>query len=269
MNEQEYKKYLKDYSDNILFEPVKGDKGDVGDKGDKGDQGDKGEKGDKGDQGETGEKGKRGYKGTDGLDGKDGIDGSPDSPLEIANKLNTLKEVIDASVIKGAVSKTEFETRDKKVLDGMARIDGRIKLIDQRWGGHGGGSGSGTVKSVTATAPLTSSSGINPDISTSMSTNKLIGRGTAGTGVMEEITIGSNLTLSGTTLSATSGGLSLLTPTGTVNGVNDTFTFTSAPSIIVVDGVPRQKTQSDGTVNWTGTTVAVLSVAPNFDIFGM
>jgi hypothetical protein len=37
-----------------------------------------------------------------------------------------------------------------------------------------------------------------------MATNKLVGRGTAGTGVMEEITLGTGLSLSGTTLNATS-----------------------------------------------------------------
>lgn len=40
----------------------------------------------------------------------------------------------------------------------------------------------------------------------SMSTNKLLGRGTAGTGAIEEITLGTNLSLSGTTLNATGSG---------------------------------------------------------------
>ena len=62
---------------------------------------------------------------------------------------------------------------------------------------------SGVVTSVTATSPITSSGGATPDISTSMATNKLIGRSTAGVGVMEEITIGTGLTLSGGTLNAT------------------------------------------------------------------
>jgi hypothetical protein len=57
------------------------------------------------------------------------------------------------------------------------------------------------VSSVGATAPLTSSGGLTPNISTSMATNKLIGRSTAGTGVMEEISVGTGLTLSGGTLS--------------------------------------------------------------------
>ena len=64
------------------------------------------------------------------------------------------------------------------------------------------------VTSVGATSPITSSGGTTPTISTSMSTGKLIGRGTAGTGVFEEITLGTNLSLSGTTLNATGGGSS-------------------------------------------------------------
>lgn len=58
-------------------------------------------------------------------------------------------------------------------------------------------------------------------------------------------------------------------PTGTVNGGNTSFVFASAPNVISVDGVPKQKTSSDGTVNWTGTTTVSLSVAPNFDVFGI
>lgn len=60
----------------------------------------------------------------------------------------------------------------------------------------------GTVTGVTATAPLTSSGGATPDISTSMATNRLIGRTTVGTGVMEEIQVGNFLTLSGGVLSS-------------------------------------------------------------------
>ena len=39
----------------------------------------------------------------------------------------------------------------------------------------------------------------------SLSTNKLLGRATAGTGAMEEITLGTNLSFTGTTLNAASG----------------------------------------------------------------
>lgn len=76
---------------------------------------------------------------------------------KVIEKTETVKEVlpksIDVSMIKGAISKKDFESTTKKIEDGMARVDGRIKLIDQRW--HGGGlsrvshdstlSGSGTA----------------------------------------------------------------------------------------------------------------------------
>ncbi len=55
---------------------------------------------------------------------------------------------------------------------------------------------------------------------------------------------------------------------GVVNGVNQVYTWATAPSVIVVDqGRPMQKVSSDGTVNWTGTTTTTLAIAPNFDIF--
>jgi hypothetical protein len=73
----------------------------------------------------------------------------------------------------------------------------------------------GTVTGVTATAPITSSGGTAPNVSTSMNTNKLIGRGTAGVGVMEEITLGTGLSLTGTTLNATGGGGGLKSGTAT------------------------------------------------------
>jgi hypothetical protein len=59
------------------------------------------------------------------------------------------------------------------------------------------------VTSVGATSPITSSGGATPTISTSMATNKLIGRSTVGIGVMEEISVGTGLSLSGGTLNAT------------------------------------------------------------------
>lgn len=64
------------------------------------------------------------------------------------------------------------------------------------------------------------------------------------------------------------GGSGYQVPTGTVNGTNQTFTWATAPNVIVVDqGRAMQKVSSDGTVNWTGTTTTILSIAPTFDIY--
>lgn len=72
------------------------------------------------------------------------------------------------------------------------------------------------------------------------------------------------------TISATGGGtLSVMVPTGVVDGSNKTFVFTAAPSIIVLDnGNQMNKVSVDLTVNWTGTTTVVLTQAPNFNIYG-
>ncbi len=58
-----------------------------------------------------------------------------------------------------------------------------------------GGESGGGVTNVTATPPITSTGGTTPDISTSMNTDRLIGRSSAGVGVMEEIVVGDGLEL--------------------------------------------------------------------------
>lgn len=102
-------------------------------------------------------------------------------------------------------------------------------------GNVSGGGGSGTVTSI-ATAGLISGGVITTSgtITTSMNTNKLVGRSTAGVGIMEEITIGSGLSLSGGTLSvsgSTGGGVPHATASGT-----DTYTATIAGVSSYADG---------------------------------
>jgi hypothetical protein len=107
------------------------------------------------------------------------------------------------------------------------------------------------VTSVGATSPITSSGGNTPTISTSMATNKLIGRSSAGTGVMEEITVGSGLSLSGGTL--TSSGASPLTTKG------DLYTFNSTNARLPV-GLDTQILIADSTTStglkWGTNTAA-------------
>ena len=82
--------------------------------------------------------------------------------------------------------------------------------------GNNESSATGTVTSI-STAGLISGGiiTVSGTITTSVSTNKLVGRGTSGTGVMEEITLGTNLSLTGTTLNASGGGGGVTSVTGT------------------------------------------------------
>lgn len=63
---------------------------------------------------------------------------------------------------------------------------------------------------------------------TSMSTARLIGRTTAGTGAQEEISVGSGLSLSAGSLTATGSGITLGTPVASTSGTS--IDFTSIPA---------------------------------------
>jgi hypothetical protein len=91
---------------------------------------------------------------------------------------------------------------------------------------------------VAATAPITYNSGTQT-ISTSLATNKLLGRSTAGTGVAEEITIGSGLSLTAGTLSSTGGGGG----SGTPGGTNTQIQFNNAGAF-----------GGDADLTWNSTT---------------
>jgi hypothetical protein len=73
---------------------------------------------------QKGDNGRDGIDGLDGRDGKDGKDGSPDTPKDIADKLNTLEEVLDPKVIKGSseyVNKTDLN-RTISTLENQTRF---------------------------------------------------------------------------------------------------------------------------------------------------
>lgn len=65
------------------------------------------------------------------------------------------------------------------------------------------------------------------------------------------------------------GGITELTATGTVNGVNAVFTFTQTPSYIVSDGAWYKKLDNNGNVQWSGTTTVTMTIPPTSAIFGI
>lgn len=99
-----------------------------------------------------------------------------------------------------------------------------------------------TLGSLSATSPITYAAGVT---STSMNTNKLIGRGTIGVGVMEEITLGTNLALTGTTLNVT--GVPTVIPAALtrVDDTNVTLTLGGTPATALLQATSL-------TMGWSG-----------------
>jgi hypothetical protein len=151
-------------------------------------------------------------------------------------------------------SKQNAITLTTSGTSGAATLIGSTLNIPQYSGGGG------TVTSVTATSPITSSGGATPDISTSMASGKLIGRSTAGTGVMEEITVGSGLSLSAGTLTAT-GSASPLTTKG------DIYTHDSTVDARLPIGLDTQILMADSTTS-TGLKWASNTTPPASGYYG-
>ena len=97
-------------------------------------------------------------------------------------------------------------------------INGKPKTT----GGGGGGVTSVGTTGLISGGPITSTG----TISTSMNTNKLVGRSTVGSGIMEEITVGPGLTLSAGTLTNTA----TPTPLGYYGAWQDDLIQTAAAS---------------------------------------
>ena len=107
---------------------------------------------------------------------------------------------------------------------------------------------------------------------------RLLGRATAGDGNTEEITLGTNLSFTGTTLNATGGGgsgtVTSVAGTGTVNGITLTGTVTSSGSLTLggtlsgvslttqVSGTLPVANGGTGVTTSTGTGDTVLSTSP-------
>lgn len=124
--------------------------------------------------------------------------------------------------------------------------------------------GLNSITNVNAVAPLSElTSGGTATITTSMSTGKLIGRGSSGTGVMEEITIGSNLSLSGNTLNAT-GGVAIVTFTAVAAQTD--YTVADVPDLANIVGLTLKFVSDDSSIltsafrSWDDTTFSIINV---------
>jgi len=102
----------------------------------------------------------------------------------------------------------------------------------------------GIISNVTGVGLITSTGGSTPAISTSMSTNRLVGRVSAGQGTFEEIILGTGLSFTGTTLNASAS----ITPAALtkVDDTNVTLTLGGLPNTALLQNTSL-------TLGWTGT----------------
>lgn len=154
-----------------------------------------------------------------------------EEPLQIAEKLNTLKEEVGIDVIKDLRKEL-----DSKTNGGVRVIGGRAGIqlyVD------------GTKQGLVQMVNLIAGAGVT------LTYNRNSGR--------NDITI-SNDSVAGTVLEAT----------GTRDDSNVDFTFTSEPSIIVINGASYRPTSGSITWTWVGSTATLSAPVGNGgDIYGI
>jgi hypothetical protein len=206
---------------------------------------------------------------------------------KIIEKTEVIREI--PSVIKDVVTKKQLDEITKGILDGMVKVDGRIKAIDQRWGGKGLSrvshdstlSGDGTTSS-----PLTVVGGSGGTVAVETPSGTINGTNATFTvlNTPKWITINGityyendGYTLSGLTITivtsiipltgstlrsiySSGSGVTVETPSGTINGVNATFTVTNTPKWVTINGVTYY--ENDGYTLSGLTLTIVASIIP-------
>lgn len=202
-------RYLNEMEDHMEnMKGVKGDKGDQGEPGTDGRDGADGKDGKDGRNGRDGRDGKDGEDGRDGNDGKDGRDGkdgSPDTPEQARDKLASLvdDERLGRESIKG------IDELEKKLLDRLERFRG------------GSVFGARGVHLYTDSAKRGLANTLNLIAGLGITINYSHANG------RNDVTISNSI----------SGGYTVETPVGTVNGSNQVFSVTAQPVYVVADGI--------------------------------
>lgn len=167
-----------------------------------------------------------------------------DSPQKIADKLNTLTYAIDASVIRGAVPREDFESFKDKTTKYINSNKERIDTNDQRW--HGGG-----ISRVYHDATLTGDGTINSPLSILET----------GLGTVTSVSVVSANGLAGTVANATT--TPALTLSTTVTGLlkgNGTAISAAVANTDYQSAITLTTTGSSGVATFNGTTLNI----PNY-----
>ena len=166
----------------------------------------------------------------------------------------TISGAVAGTNISGAAAVTGTNTGDQTIT-----LTGNVT-----------GSGTGSFAATIANSAVTYAKIQN--VSTN---NRLLGRSTAGAGVVEEITVGSGLSLSGGTLTASGGGSGTVTDVSvvTANGVSGSVaTSTTTPAITLTLGaITPTSVAATGTVtgsNLSGTNTGDQTITLTGDVTG-
>lgn len=219
-----------------------GEKGEPGTNGKDGKQGTKGEKGDKGDMGFRGEKGDAGDSVL--LEDIEAI------VLPLIPEPTVIPELAPKDLIE-KINKAKTAKIKRERVEGFDEIEGLAKSANRNVQNFISLGGNRQTK--------LQLNGVQ--VATGADTLNFVG------GTLTPV--GDGTTVSYTPPSSGGGGSGYQAPLS--GGLTGTNTWSTAPNVLVIDGTSKQKTQTDGTVNWTGTTTTVLTGAqfPTFDIFAI
>lgn len=218
----------------------------------KGDKGDKGEKGDRGEKGDTGK----------GKDGKDYVLTEKDKQA-IASKIKVpiVEKVIEkVEIIKEQPIVTQ-QIREIAFYEEADKIAEKLKNFKKAWielsqiegfEEYMRGFGESFLQQAKSFVPRALQSLYDVQITSEPTEGQTLTWSTTKKKWVPGTAVGSNA------------GLTLLTATGTVNGSNTAFTFTTKPTYIVSDGA--WYTENNGWT-WSGST-ATMSVPPQSVIWG-
>lgn len=209
-----------------------------------------GPKGDKGDRGERGPEGKQGPQGIPGKEGKTPLPGELKALIEpLIPQVVAIDEIALANSIQADIE-SKLPALGKAVRDALELLNGDDRLditalrgIEELKNLIDGAVQKAGVKSGWGAHPLT--------IQQSGTTKAKVARVINFTGATVSINASGVITV------AITGGTGYTkeTPTGTINGSNKTFTVTSTPVYIVVDGATYFENDGYTIVGTTVTTV--------------